>query len=91
MRRQIAQFEQVAGVVRSVTDSSAELLEALRSEQAKIVTTTLQKFPVVLAKLDEEDDLSAKTYAVIVDEAHSSQSGETVSSTPLTLPTKRIV
>jgi len=77
MRRQIAQFEQVAGVVRSVTDSSSELLDALRSAQAKIVTTTLQKFPFVLQKLDEEDDLSAKTYAVIVDEAHSSQSGET--------------
>ncbi|MGO9956646.1 MAG: type I restriction endonuclease subunit R [Solirubrobacteraceae bacterium] len=77
MRRQIAQFEQVAGVVRSVTDSSSELLEALRNAQAKIITTTLQKFPFVLAKLDEEDDLSAKTYAIIVDEAHSSQSGET--------------
>ncbi|MHB8657730.1 MAG: type I restriction endonuclease subunit R [Solirubrobacteraceae bacterium] len=76
MRRQIAQFEQVAGVVRSVTDSSSELLEALRSTQAKIVTTTLQKFPFVLQKLDEDDDLSARTYAVIVDEAHSSQSGE---------------
>ena len=76
MRRQIAQFEQVAGVVRSVTDSSSELLEALRSEQAKIVTTTLQKFPFVLRKLDEEEDLSARSYAVIVDEAHSSQSGE---------------
>ena len=77
MRRQIAQFEQVAGVVRSVTDSSSELLEALRSAQAKIVTTTLQKFPFVLAKLDEEDDLNSGRYAVIVDEAHSSQSGET--------------
>ncbi len=31
----------------------------------------------MLTKIDEEDDLSAKTYAVIVDEAHSSQSGET--------------
>ncbi len=77
MRRQIAQFEQVAGVVRSVADSSSELLEALRSRQAKIVTTTLQKFPFVLAKLDEDDDLSSGQYAVIVDEAHSSQSGET--------------
>ena len=76
MRQQIAQFEQVAGVVRSVTDSSKELLEALRSEQAKVITTTLQKFPFVLRALDEEDDLSARTYAVIVDEAHSSQSGE---------------
>ena len=76
MRRQIAQFEQVAGVVRSVTESSIELLEALRSEQAKIITTTLQKFPFVLRALDEEDDLSTRTYAVVVDEAHSSQSGE---------------
>jgi type I restriction enzyme R subunit len=76
MRQQIAQFEQVAGVVRSVTDSSKELLEALRSEQAKVITTTLQKFPFVLRALDEEDDLSTRTYAVIVDEAHSSQSGE---------------
>jgi type I restriction enzyme R subunit len=77
MRKQIAQFEKVAGVVRSVTKSSSELLEALRSEQAKIITTTLQKFPFVLTKLDEEEDLSRKSYAVIVDEAHSSQSGET--------------
>ncbi len=76
MRQQIAQFEQVAGVVRSVTESSKELLEALRSEQAKIITTTLQKFPFVLRALDEEDDLSTRTYAVVVDEAHSSQSGE---------------
>jgi type I restriction enzyme R subunit len=76
MRQQISQFEQVAGVVRSVTDSSMELLEALRSEQAKIITTTLQKFPFVLRAFDEEDDLSSRTYAVIVDEAHSSQSGE---------------
>jgi len=76
MRRQIAQFEQVAGVVRSVTDSSSELLDALRSEQAKIITTTLQKFPFVLRLLDLDDQLSSRTYAVIVDEAHSSQSGE---------------
>src|SRR5690606_25203444 len=47
MRRQIAEFEQVEGVVRSVTESSAELLEALKSPQAKIITTTLQKFPYV--------------------------------------------
>ena len=39
--------------MRSVTESSAELREALLSEQAKIVTTTLQKFPFVLRALDE--------------------------------------
>ena len=75
LREQIAQFEQVSGVVRSVTKGSAELRQALLSEQAKIITTTLQKFPFVLRALDDED-LGDKTYAVIVDEAHSSQSGE---------------
>ncbi len=54
MRKQIAQFEQVSGVVRSVTKGSAELREALASEQAKIITTTLQKFPFVLRALDED-------------------------------------
>jgi type I restriction enzyme R subunit len=76
MRRQIAEFEQVEGVVRSVTESSAELLEALKSPQAKIITTTLQKFPYVLRSLDEDKALAGKTYAIIVDEAHSSQTGE---------------
>ena len=51
LREQIAQFEQVSGVVRSVTKGSAELREALLSEQAKIITTTLQKFPFVLRAL----------------------------------------
>ena len=76
MRKQIAQFEQVSGVVRSVTKGSAELREALESEQAKIITTTLQKFPFVLRALDEDKALNGRAYAVIVDEAHSSQSGE---------------
>lgn len=76
MREQIRQFEQTAGVFRSVTDSSTELLAALRSREAQIISTTIQKFPFVLAKLDEEDDLKSGTYALIVDEAHSSQSGE---------------
>ncbi len=79
LRRQIAQFEQVAGVVRSVEQSSRELREALLSEQAKIVTTTLQKFPFVLQALDEAregEGLKDRRYAVIVDEAHSSQTGD---------------
>ncbi|PTL56137.1 type I restriction endonuclease subunit R [Paraconexibacter algicola] len=75
LREQIAQFEQVAGVVRSVTQGSSELKDALGSEQAKIITTTLQKFPFVLKALDDEA-LKHKRYAVIVDEAHSSQTGE---------------
>jgi type I restriction enzyme R subunit len=76
LREQISQFEQVSGVVRTVSEGSKELREALGSEQAKIITTTLQKFPFVLRSLDEDETLSGRTYAVIVDEAHSSQSGE---------------
>jgi type I restriction enzyme R subunit len=41
-------------------------------EQAKIIITTLQKFPFVLDKLAKS---KARNYAVVVDEAHSSQSG----------------
>ncbi|HET8968560.1 MAG TPA: DEAD/DEAH box helicase family protein, partial [Gaiellaceae bacterium] len=84
LRDQIAQFEQVAGVVRAVTQGSSELTDALRSEQAKIVTTTLQKFPHVLKALDDET-LKERTYAVVVDEAHSSQTGEAATDLKETL------
>src|SRR5699024_11088446 len=55
-----------------------------RSQQAKIVTTTLQKFPHVLKALDDET-LKDRTYAVIVDEAHSSQTGEAATDLKETL------
>jgi len=80
LRRQIEQFEQVAGVVRSISEDSAQLRDALLGDQAKVVVTTLQKFPFVLKALDEAGEaghaLKLRRYAVIVDEAHSSQTGE---------------
>ena len=77
LRRQIEQFEQVSGVVRSVDRHSSQLRDALLGEQAKIVVTTLQKFPFVLKQLNEGGErLADRQYAVIVDEAHSSQTGE---------------
>ena len=69
----IYQFEHAHGVVRKVEESSKELAEALRSAEAKIVVTTLQKFPWIV---DEVGGLPDRRYAVIVDEAHSSQTGE---------------
>ncbi|MDQ6783607.1 MAG: DEAD/DEAH box helicase family protein [Actinomycetota bacterium] len=69
----IYQFEHAHGVVVRIDKSSAQLAAALAGEQARIVITTLQKFPFVLGKVDE---LSKGRYAVIVDEAHSSQTGE---------------
>jgi type I restriction enzyme R subunit len=70
----VYQFEHAHGMVRKVEESSRELAEALRSAEAKIVVTTLQKFPFVV---EEVAALPERHYAVIVDEAHSSQTGET--------------
>jgi type I restriction enzyme R subunit len=69
----VYQFEHAHGVVRKVEESSKELAEALRATEAKIVVTTLQKFPFVVQEVAE---LTDRRYAVIVDEAHSSQTGE---------------
>ena len=68
----IYQFEHVDGVVVKIDNNSSQLAEALNTGK-KIIITTLQKFPFVVEKVN---DLSGKCFAVIVDEAHSSQTGE---------------
>ncbi|MBE3074301.1 MAG: DEAD/DEAH box helicase family protein, partial [Actinobacteria bacterium] len=68
----IYQFEHKQGVVERIDESSAQLGEALEAG-TPIVITTLQKFPFVTEKIGQ---LPKRRYAVIVDEAHSSQSGE---------------
>ena len=64
-------FSQVGGVVKHV-ESSAELKEALE-KGVKIITSTLQKFAVIVSSIEKVD---GKKFAIIIDEAHSSQSGE---------------
>lgn len=82
----IYQFEHRQGVVEKIDDNSRQLAQALENA-VPIIITTLQKFPFVtrqLIKLAEERNeqssgiLPTRRYAAIVDEAHSSQSGETV-------------
>ncbi len=68
----IYQFEHVEGVVVKINDSSTQLANALNTGK-KIIITTLQKFPFILEKVN---DLDGKRFAIIVDEAHSSQTGE---------------
>ena len=65
-------FEQTPGTVAAITKDSQQLKEALESGK-NIVVTTLQKFPVIAGKVAE---LPGKHFAVIFDEAHSSQAGE---------------
>ncbi len=66
----IYQFDHVNGVVRPVKDGSKGLKEAL-NDGAKIIITTLQKFPYIYQDVESTN----KRYAIIVDEAHSSQTG----------------
>lgn len=81
----IYQFEHRQGVVQKIDEDSKQLAEALENA-VPIIITTLQKFPFVsrqLLKLAEErgdtpsGHLPTRRCAVIIDEAHSSQSGET--------------
>jgi type I restriction enzyme, R subunit len=69
----VYQFEHAHGIVVRIDKHSSQLADALAGEQARIIVTTLQKFPFVLDKVGE---LPARRYALIVDEAHSSQTGE---------------
>ena len=68
----IFQFEHKVGVVARIDENSTQLAEALAAG-TPIIITTLQKFPFVTEKIGQ---LPKRSYAVIVDEAHSSQSGE---------------
>lgn len=81
----IYQFEHKRGVVQRIDENSRQLAQALE-KAVPVIITTLQKFPFVsrqLLKLAEERGiagtgaLATRRCAVIVDEAHSSQGGET--------------
>jgi type I restriction enzyme R subunit len=70
LRDNIKEFSEVKNIVAPAFNSSG-LRDALEQGK-KIIITTIQKFPFVI---DGISDLSEKTFAVIIDEAHSSQSG----------------
>ncbi|WP_340034994.1 type I restriction endonuclease [Bacillus sp. FSL K6-0993] len=74
----VYQIEHKAGMVEPVDKNSEQLARAINSE-TRIIITTLQKFPFILEKVA---GLERKKYAVIIDEAHSSQGGK--ASTALT-------
>ncbi len=72
LQKTIYQFEHKDGVVQKIDKDSQQLADAIEAG-ANIIITTLQKFPFVLDKIG---DLKSRKYAVIIDEAHSSQGGE---------------
>ncbi|MGW5027042.1 type I restriction endonuclease subunit R [Streptomyces albidoflavus] len=73
----IYQFDHKAGVVVRIDENSQQLADALTGPTARIVITTVQKFPFVL---DKVAGLGSQRYAVIIDEAHSSQGGESAAA-----------
>jgi type I restriction enzyme R subunit len=84
LQNTIYQFDHKQGVVQKIDEDTRQLVQAL-ANATPIIITTLQKFPFItetLEKLQEENlpginiSTKDKRFAVIVDEAHSSQSGE---------------
>lgn len=69
----IYQFEHVLGVVECIDDKkhAVDLRDAI-NDGKQIIITTLQKFPIICKEVANEK----RNFAVIVDEAHSSQTGE---------------
>ena len=77
----IGQFEKYAGVVQSITrdggeSKSAELAAALTGGK-QIVIVTIQTFEALIKLLEQKPELQGRRFAVIADEAHSSQTGTT--------------
>lgn len=81
LQNTIKQFEQTEGVVKKIDKDAAQLREALETGKS-IIITTLQKFPVISESMSK---LKGRHFAVIVDEAHSSQSGESAKHLKKTL------
>ena len=86
LQNTIYQFEHKSGVVVKIDEDSTQLAEALKNA-TPIIITTLQKFPFVTEKIGV---LPTHKYAVIVDEAHSSQSGEAAAELRGTLAAEAI-
>ena len=84
----IYQFDHKTGVVEGIPSDagakSPKLAQALNAG-TRIIITTVQTFPFVV---DLVSDLKNRTFAVIADEAHSSQSGETAAEMKRVLATK---
>lgn len=81
IRDTIKQFAQVGSVVGAAQNSSR--LRTLIQEGKRIIITTVQKFPFILDALGNEH--RSHKFAVIIDEAHSSQGGRTSASVSMAL------
>jgi type I restriction enzyme, R subunit len=77
LREEIKQFAPKKGIVEAITgvggSKTSQLQEAF-SNRKKVIICTIQTFPFLL---DEMQEMPASNFAIVIDEAHSSQSGQT--------------
>lgn len=71
LQNTVYQFDHVDGVMQKI-DKNAQQLKNAINDGVPIIITTLQKFPVIYKEIKS----GSKRFAVIVDEAHSSQTGD---------------
>ncbi|MEM6838754.1 MAG: DEAD/DEAH box helicase family protein [Cyanobacteria bacterium P01_C01_bin.120] len=83
IRDNIKNFSEVKNIVAHAS-SSAELKTALETGK-RIIITTVQKFPFIVEGVE---DLSDRNFAIIIDEAHSSQSGQAADKMNMALSTE---
>ena len=84
LQRAVEQLETTTGVFEPITrggdsSKSTQLAKALLAGR-QIIGVTLQTFPHALTEIEQNAGLAGRRYAVIADEAHSSQSGEAAAS-----------
>lgn len=88
IQRTIQQFMQVGATVAAVTGVGTSKTEQLRkfiADGKKIIITTIQTFPFALKVIGDEH--RGRQFGIVIDEAHSSQSGKTASAMSATLNT----
>ncbi len=71
LQNTVYQFDHVEGVVKKIDKNAQQLKDAI-NDGVPIIITTLQKFPVIYKEVKS----GSKRFAVIIDEAHSSQTGD---------------
>ncbi|KUG55494.1 restriction endonuclease subunit R [Kocuria rosea subsp. polaris] len=84
LQKAVEQLETVKGVFAPITSGSEgskskQLADALIAGK-RIIGVTLQTFPHALTVIQENQGLKGKTYAIVADEAHSSQAGDAAKS-----------
>ena len=88
IREHIKDFAQVRDVVAAITgggDTKTQQLKSALVNKKKIIITTIQTFPFVVNELEMMEDAN---FAIIIDEAHSSQGGESATKMNMALTNK---